>query len=239
MLSRMVYKLFKRGKDWKWHYFQCLSHWHLVRWSRWISIKTVVNQRIDQLEGNGPMDERATRAKRNKFVMLYFWIVPYQPFKWPLRTSGAFKGLDGLKFQIWPQNQNQEPQLMVSMCMLPLTAILMASEAVTASKWPWRSKLTSMTYDGMLLWPVKASLRWFTRRNGPILIHWLRNSLIASSKFRLFLGFPHCPHKTEELGERSVDFYRAQDNGWYVIGRTLSLFLITCYAYRARLKGGQ
>ena len=58
----------------------------------------------------------------------------------------------------------------VSMCVLPLTGILMASEAMGTSKWPWRSKLTSklnsvtsITYDAMLLWPVNA-LRWLQQQ---------------------------------------------------------------------------
>ena len=45
-------------------------------------------------------------------------------------------------------------------------AILVASEAMATSKWPWRSHLTSdlnsvtqITYLTMLLWPVKAPLR--------------------------------------------------------------------------------
>ena len=45
-------------------------------------------------------------------------------------------------------------------------AILVASEAMAASTWPWRSHLTSelnsvtsINHAPMLLWPVKASLR--------------------------------------------------------------------------------
>ena len=53
------------------------------------------------------------------------------------------------------------------MGILPLTAILVASEAFVASKRPRRSRLTSklnsvtsVTYVPMLLWPVNAFLRW-------------------------------------------------------------------------------
>ena len=51
-----------------------------------------------------------------------------------------------------------------SMCMLPLTVILVTSEAMAASKRPPRSHLTSelnsvtsITYVTMLLWPLNAS----------------------------------------------------------------------------------
>ena len=81
--------------------------------------------------------------------------------KQPLQASGH------------PQIWNLWPQLpLVSICILPLVAILVASEAMLASKWPWRTHLrsglnsvTSITYVPMLLWPVKASLRWFTQTN--------------------------------------------------------------------------
>ena len=53
---------------------------------------------------------------------------------------------------------------LVSMCILPLTAILVAYDAVAASKQPQRSQLTSelksvtsITYVAMLLWPLTAS----------------------------------------------------------------------------------
>ena len=56
------------------------------------------------------------------------------------------------------------------MGILPLTAILVASEAFVASKRPRRSRptsklnsVTSITYVPMLLWPVKALLRWLQR----------------------------------------------------------------------------
>ena len=53
------------------------------------------------------------------------------------------------------------PITLVSMCMLPGTAIMVASEAIAASKWPWRSLLTSnlnsvasTTHVPVLLWPL-------------------------------------------------------------------------------------
>ena len=72
-----------------------------------------------------------------------------------------------------PQIWNLWPQLpLVSICLLPLVAILVASEVMVASKWLWRTHLRSglnsvpsITYIPMLLWPVKASLRWFTQTN--------------------------------------------------------------------------
>ena len=55
---------------------------------------------------------------------------------------------------------------LVSMCILPLTGILVAFEAMAASKRPRRSHLTSelssvtsITYVAMLLWPLNASMR--------------------------------------------------------------------------------
>ena len=54
---------------------------------------------------------------------------------------------------------------LVSMCMLPLMAIYMASEAMMAPKQPRRSHLalelnsvTSITQVAMLIWPLKASV---------------------------------------------------------------------------------
>ena len=55
---------------------------------------------------------------------------------------------------------------LVSMCMLPLTAILVAFEAMAASKRPWRSHLTSkfnsvtsITYVPMSLWLLNAPIQ--------------------------------------------------------------------------------
>ena len=59
------------------------------------------------------------------------------------------------------------------MCMLLLTAILVASEAVAASKWPRRphmtsdlNSLTSITYVGMSFWLVNATKFNFTVEEG-------------------------------------------------------------------------
>ena len=59
--------------------------------------------------------------------------------------------------------------------MIVHVAVLVASEAMVASKWPWRSNLTSdfnsvasITNVLMLLWPVKTSLRWFTQTTGQL-----------------------------------------------------------------------
>ena len=53
------------------------------------------------------------------------------------------------------------------MCMLPLTAFLVASEAITASKWLRRPHLaselnsvTSIIYVAMSFWLLNASMRW-------------------------------------------------------------------------------
>ena len=59
--------------------------------------------------------------------------------------------------------------------MLPLTAILVASEAITASEQPQRSNLfsksksvTSITYDAMLLWPLRALMSSIKQRRGDL-----------------------------------------------------------------------
>ena len=59
------------------------------------------------------------------------------------------------------------------MCILHLTAILVASEAMAASKWPQRSDMTSelnsvasITYVAMLFWPLNASVSQIKREEG-------------------------------------------------------------------------
>ena len=79
---------------------------------------------------------------------------------------------------------------LVSMPILHPTAILVASEAMATSKWPRRSRLTSklnsvtsITYVPMLLWPVKASLRWFKPGSGQALLQDVRQ-LVPFSAIR-------------------------------------------------------
>ena len=40
------------------------------------SIQYFLARILVKLEGNGPMEEQATRAMRNKFVMLCVWFFP-------------------------------------------------------------------------------------------------------------------------------------------------------------------
>ena len=54
---------------------------------------------------------------------------------------------------------------LVSMCILPLTSIMVASEAMAASKRPWRShhtcelnSMTSISYVSMYLWPLTVTI---------------------------------------------------------------------------------
>ena len=72
----------------------------------------------------------------------------------------------------WPQRSNWTSDLnsvtsitLISMCILPVTANVMPSEVILASKWPRRSDLTSelnsvtsITYGPMSLWPLSATI---------------------------------------------------------------------------------
>ena len=59
------------------------------------------------------------------------------------------------------------------MCILSITAILVASEAMAASKQPWRSHLTlelssvtSITYVPMSLWPITVTIHLILPEEG-------------------------------------------------------------------------
>ena len=87
-------------------------------------------------EGNGPLDERATMHANE------------------------------LKSQNLTSDLKSETSItLVFMCMLPLIAILVASEVMAASKRPRRSHLaselssmTSITHVAMLIWPLSTAI---------------------------------------------------------------------------------
>ena len=84
------------------------------------------------------------------------------------------------KWPQWPLGSNLNSDLksttlitLISMCILHLMAILVASEAMAASKWPQRSDMTSelnsvasITYVAMLFWPLNASVSQIKREEG-------------------------------------------------------------------------
>ena len=110
-------------------------------------VAQLVGGKNAETRGQWPFRPAATRAMRNRHVMLYDYDFYYLGI---YVRMARITILVASKQPQWPQNSNLTSDLksatsitLVLMSMLPLKAILVASEAIAASKQPLRSILTS------------------------------------------------------------------------------------------------
>ena len=103
---------------------------------------------------------------------------------------------------------------MLYMCMLPLTAILVASEAMGASKWPPRSLLTlnlncliMITYVPTVLWPLYPVVQVQEKKKAkhdPL-------TCVASPQVQMAQICPKCVHKVSKM---CLNFGHIYDTFW-------------------------
>ena len=124
-------------------------------------------------EGNGPIDLRRLGSIRNNHLMLYnFYCCGIYYFLTKTIILVVSEAMVISKQPQWPwrsyltSDLTQEASITQgSMCILPGTAVMVASEAIAASIWPQRLLLTSnlnsvasITHVPVLLWPLNGCI---------------------------------------------------------------------------------